>query len=287
MDASTLAALPRPGLVGAVIGVVRVVGVLVLLAVGTAVLLVAALVPGRPRGVRVAVHVAVGIARAFLAMSGTRLAVEDAHALRAHRGFVFFNHLAWLDPVALMAVTPVRFLATQGVRRIPFVGWMAAAVGTLFVNRGRDESREAARDALRAAVAGSPLPVALAPEGGIGPGPGVLPLRHGAFEVATDADADVLLVALSFEPPGYAVWEHEWLLAPLWRLCARTGPFTVRVRALTPVLETRPGGDAAADPEALAAEATRRFNAALARKPEPRRGVRATRLAPSERPGSR
>ena len=291
MDASTLAALPRPGVVATALGAVRVVGVLVLLVVGTAVLLAAALVPGRPRGVRLAVHVAVGIARAFLALTGTRLAVEDAEALRVHRGFVFFNHLAWLDSVALMAVTPVRFLATQGVRRIPFVGWMASAIGTLFVQRSRDESREAARVALRAAVAGSPLPVALAPEGGIGPGPGVLPLRHGAFEVATDADADVLLVALRFEPPGYAVWDREWLLAPLWRLCARTSPFTVHVRALTPVLETRPGGDAAADPEALAAEATRRFNAALGHAPEPKGGrgsdSRATRLAPSERPGSR
>ena len=197
----------------------------------------------------------------MLRLSGTRVETVGTEALRAHRGFVFFNHLSFLDPVVLMAVTPLRFLATQGVRRIPFVGWVASAVGTLFVNRGRDDSREQARADLRAAVARSPLPVALAPEGGITPGPGVGPLRHGAFEVATDADADVLLVALQFEPPGYAVWEDEWLLAPLWRWCARTVPFTIRLTALAPALETRP--EAGASPAALAAEATERLDAVL------------------------
>ena len=261
MNPDTLAALPRPGPVAALVGAVRVLAVLVLLAAGTLLMVAAALVPVRPRGVRLAMWAAVGVCRAFLAVTGTRVAVENRAALRAHRGFVFFNHLSFLDPVVLMAAAPTRFLAAEGVRRIPFVGWIAQAAGTLFVNRGRDESREAARHALRAAVADGVTPVALAPEGGIGPGPGVLPLRHGAFEVATDADADILLVALSFEPPGYAVWNRELLVLPLWRLCARTGAFTVHVAALAPALETRPDGGAS--PEALAAEATRRFDAAL------------------------
>ena len=228
MDPATLDRLPRPGALGVALGVVRVVGVFVLLVAGTVVLLAAALVPVRVRGIRPAVHVAVGIVRLFVAVTGIRLHVAGGDVLRAHRGFVFINHLAWLDPIAVMAVTPVRFLATQGIRRIPFVGWMATAIGTLYVNRGRDDSREAARDAMRAAVERSPLPVCLAPEGGIGPGPGVMPLRYGAFETAQDADADILLVALTYEPPGYAVWEHETLVGPLWRLCARTGSCDVR-----------------------------------------------------------
>ena len=261
MDPATRDCLPRPGPLGALLGAARVLAVFGMLAAGTAVLLAAALVPIRVRGIRPAVYVAVGIARLFVSLTGIRLVVDGAEVLRAHRGFVFFNHLAWLDPVALMAVTPVRFLATQGVRRIPFVGWIAAAAGTLFVNRGQDESREAARGALREAVAASPLPVALAPEGGITPGPGVGPLRRGAFEVAQDADADVLLVALAFEPPGYAVWEHETLLGPLCRMSSRTGPFTVRVTALGPSLETRPPGGATG--AALADEAEARLNAAL------------------------
>ncbi len=263
MDPALLDRLPRPGVLTRVVGAVRVVGVLLLVVVGTLVLLVAAVLPVTIRGVRLAVHVADGLARALLWIVGVRLETRNGEALEAHRGFVFFNHHSWLDAVALMAVQPVRFLATQGVRRIPFIGWIASAIGTLYVNRGRDASREAARGALREAVAGSPLPVALAPEGEIGPGPGVLPLRHGAFEVAQDADADILLVALTFDPPGYAVWDHEWLLAPLWRVCARTIPFTITLDVLPPALETRPAGGTT--PEALASEATRRLDEALVR----------------------
>ncbi len=261
MDPATLDRLPRPGPLGLLIGIVRVLGVLVLLVVGCVVMLVAALVPVHVRGIRPAVYVAVGIVRVLIAITGIRLHVRGGDVLRAHRGFVFINHLAWLDPIAVMAVTPVRFLATQGIRRIPFVGWMATAMGTLYVNRGRDDSREKARDAMRTAVARSPLPVCLAPEGGIGPGPGVMPLRYGAFETAQDADADILLVALTYEPPGYAVWEHETLVGPLWRLCARTGPCEIHLSALGPAIETRPSGGTT--PATLATDAEARFNAVL------------------------
>ncbi len=261
MDPALLTRLPRPGVLASAAGAVRVVGVLLLIVIGTLVLLASAVLPVTVRGVRLPVHVAVGLARALLWLIGARLESRNLDVLEAHRGFVFFNHHSWLDPVVLMAERPVRFLATQGVRKIPFIGWIASAIGTLFVNRGRDESREAARGALREAVAQSPLPVALAPEGEIGPGPGVLPLRHGAFEVAQDADADILLVALTFDPPGYAVWSNELLLAPLWRVCARTRPFTITLTALPPAVETRPDGGTT--PAALAEEAARRLDAAL------------------------
>ena len=249
---------PRPSPADAALGVVRVAAVLLLLVVGTVILLGAALLPVRLGRARPAQHVAAGICRAFLWITGSRLVVEGADTLRRHRGFVFFNHLSFLDPIVLVAARPLRFLATRGVRSIPFVGWMATALGTIYVDRGQDESREAARAALRAAVARSPTPVALAPEGRIGPGPGVLPFRRGAFEVAADAGAPVLLVALRFEPHAYALWQdEEWLVGPLWRLCARRRPFTATVAALPPALAV---GD---DPAGAAAEAERRLDAVL------------------------
>jgi 1-acyl-sn-glycerol-3-phosphate acyltransferase len=245
-----------------VLGAVRVAAVLVLIVVGTVVLLAAALLPVRVGGARPAQHVAAAVCRAFLWATGTRLVVEGRGALRAHRGFVFFNHLSFLDPVVLVAARPLRFLSTQGVRSIPFVGWMATALGTIYVHRGREASRDAARQKLRAAVARSRTPVALAPEGEIGPGPGVLPFRRGAFEVAADADAPVLLVALRFEPHAYALWrDGEWLVGPLWRLCARRRPFTATVTALPPALPVD------ADPAGAAAEAERRLDAVLVRAP--------------------
>ena len=108
----------------------------------------------------------------------------------------------------------------------------------------------------------SPVPVALAPEGGIAPGPGVLPLRRGAFEVAAEAGAPVLLVALRVEPRAATRWEAgEWLLAPLWRACARSTPLAITVRALPPALDAGRAG--------AASEAERRLNAALGVRPAP------------------
>ena len=253
---------PRPSVGAAALGAVRVAGVVAVLAVGTVVLLAAALLPGRPGGAAPAEWVAVGVARALLATMGVRLRVEGGAALRAHRGFVFFSHPSFLDPLALVAVRPLRFLAAAGVRRLPLVGWMATAIGTLYLDRGRGEDRRRARRALREAVRSSSVPVALAPEGGIAPGPGVLPLRRGAFEVAAEAGAPVLLVALRVEPRAATRWDSgEWLLAPLWRACARSTPLAITVRALPPALDAGRAG--------AASEAERRLNAALGVRPAP------------------
>ena len=250
---------PRPALAACVLGALRVAAVLAVLVVGAVVLLAASLVPGRG-GAAPAGWVAVGVARAVLAAIGVRLRVEGGAALRAHRGFVFFSHPSFLDPILLLAVRPLRFLAAAGVRRLPLVGPMATALGTLYVDRGRGASRERARRALADAACSSPVPVALAPEGGISAEPGVGPLRRGAFEVAAEAGASVRLVALAVEPRAAVRWdEGEPLAAPLWRACARTTPLVATVRVLRPALDA--GRPSAAE------EARRRLNAALGVRP--------------------
>ena len=223
---------PRAPLALAV-GAARMAAAGVVLAAGTAAVLGAALWPASPGRVRPAERVAQGLARALLAVAGVRRRSSGLGALARHRGFVFFNHVSYLDPLVLAAAAPMRFLATAGVRRIPLVGRVATALGTLYVDRGRGTSRAAARRSLGRAVRQSPVPLALAPEGRIGPGPGVLPLRHGAFEVAADAGAAIRLVALRFEPAGPATWlAGESLPRAFWRLCARTTPVVATLDVL-------------------------------------------------------
>ncbi len=224
---------PRPGLAGCLLGVLRLVVGLALIVGGTVVILACALAPRRIGHVSPAERVAQRLSAALLAVAGVRVEAEGRDRLAAHRGFVFFNHLSYLDPLVLAAVAPMRFLATAGVRKLPFIGWIATALGTLYVRRGRGASRTRARESLRHEVQSSPVPIALAPEGRIGPGPRVQPLRHGAFEVAADAQAPILLAGLQFEPYSYVAWlDGEWLLRAWWRLCARTEPVTATVRVL-------------------------------------------------------
>jgi len=54
------------------------------------------------------------------------------------------NHVSWLDIAAVHAVCPrARFVSKADVRHWPLLGWLIAAVGTLFIERERK------RDALR------------------------------------------------------------------------------------------------------------------------------------------
>lgn len=58
-----------------------------------------------------------------LPASGTRLLVS--------------NHVSWLDIILIGAHTPVHFLSKAEVRNWPVIGWLAAAAGTLFIQRGQ------------------------------------------------------------------------------------------------------------------------------------------------------
>ena len=231
-----------PGVLAVVLGAVRVVAVLLLAAVGAVAAGLAALWPRRVAGARPAAWVTVGLARAFLALFRVRLSAPPAAAVRGHRGLIFMNHLTYLDPIVVFARGPVRFLAASGVRRIPFIGLIARAIGTVFVDRGDRTSRAASREQIRARLMARPTPpVALAPEGQIGPGGGtVLPFRYGAFEIAVEAELPILGLVLAYDPFDAVVWQQgEPILVALWRLAARTAPVRATATPL-PLLFPRP-----------------------------------------------
>ena len=252
------APLPRRLPLDAAVGAVRVAAVLALVVGATPAIGLSLLLPRRADGTRAVHAVGRAVCRAFLWTCGVRRVVDGADALAGHRGLVFFNHPSFIDPLVVMAALPVRFVGAAGVQRIPFVGAMARAAGTLFVDRGDAESRSATRDGIARALAAETAPVALAPEGGIWKEAGVGPLRHGAFEVAAAAGAPVLLVGLRNSDRRRLEWrDGEWLLAPLWRLCARVEPVVARLSAAG-VLDP-----SAAPPDALAREARRRLGAAV------------------------
>jgi 1-acyl-sn-glycerol-3-phosphate acyltransferase len=254
------APIHRPGILGVVAGVVRFALVLPALVMGALIVVLASLLPMRIRGVRPALWVVVGLCRVFVRLFGIRLRCTDRAALRRHAGLVFINHLSYLDPILIEAVTPVRFLSTAGVRGLPFVGWIAQSIGTVFVDRSDESSRAASREVLVGKLRARAFPpIALAPEGQIGPGDAVLPFRHGAFEVAAEAGVPILPVVLQMDPLNAAAWVHgEWILRALWRLAARTTPFTATVTPL-PCIHPTPDEDI----EALAARTEAAFDAVL------------------------
>lgn len=81
-----------------------------------------------------------------------------------HQGFIFPNHISYLDIIVIVALTPSRFVAKAEVAKMPFIGWIAQQVQTVFVKRQDKRSRLQTREVLGTLTYYPP--VVLFPEGG-------------------------------------------------------------------------------------------------------------------------
>jgi 1-acyl-sn-glycerol-3-phosphate acyltransferase len=243
-----------------IVGLVRLLAVVAVLIVGTPLVLAARLLPRRVRGARLAGWVATGMARAAAAVFGVRIRCAQPERLRRHRGFVFPNHLSYADIVVLLALFPLRFLSNHVVERTPFVGAVARAIGTVFVDRGDRTSRAEARSELAEALSERPHPpLVLFPEGRIGEGQVLHPLRRGAFEVAAAGSVPYLLCAIRYSAPDTVRWRRgEPFAAALWRLARHRGPLIADLEFLGSVHPT-----SADDPDRLVRQAEALLGAAI------------------------
>jgi len=147
--------------------------------------------------------------RGLLSAIGVRLVADGE--LRAGANLLVANHISWLDIAAVHAVCPrARFVSKADVRHWPLLGWLIAAVGTLFIERERK------RDALRvvhqvaAALQGGES-VAVFPEGTTGDGRTVLPFHANLLQAAIASETPVQPVALRYTEPGL-----DWSPAVSW-----------------------------------------------------------------------
>jgi len=197
---------------------------------------------------------------------GVGLVIEGQ--FRAGANLVVANHVSWLDIAAVHASCPrARFVSKADVRRWPLLGWLIAAVGTLFIERERK------RDALRvvhqmASALQAGDVVAVFPEGTTGDGRLLLPFHANLLQAAIATEVPVQPVALRYSEPGLD-WSPavSWmgattLLHSVWAIACARG---VQVRIT--VLPAR--GTAHADRRALAQRLHDDVAAALARGTTP------------------
>lgn len=143
------------------------------------------------------------------------------------------NHTSWLDILAVQAARSCRFVAKAEVRRWPLIGVVAAAAGTLFIERA---SR---RDAVRvvhhmAESLSAGHVVTVFPEGTTGNGEVLLPFHGNLLQAAIATDVPALPVGIRFldaatsAPSALAAYvDDDTLIASLWRTL--TGPPLVAV----------------------------------------------------------
>lgn len=195
--------------------------------------ILASIIPFRIKGYRLSFLVLRRFVRALLNVLEVSVLCTDETMLRRFSGFIFPNHVSYLDILVLLSITPVNFLAKDEVRKMPFIGWIAKAIGCVFVERSSKESRQAARHSL-SRMNYFP-PIVLYPEGKRGDGTALLPFRYGAFEIATDVGAPFLPCTITYNHLDVAIWQRkENIGRALWRLASSGKPIHSKITMLEP-----------------------------------------------------
>ncbi len=189
------------------------------------------------------------LAKSALWVCGIRLVCEDKAAFYKHKGFIFTNHVSYLDIIVKVALMPMRFLAKAEVRKMPLIGWAAATIGCVFVRRDKKSSRKAARETLK--TVDFTIPMVLYPEGTVNridSGEDLKPFRVGAFEIAVENETPILPATITYEP-SYVVrlTTGESNLSGAWRMVSHPGRVTATITPHPIIVPT-----AADDPQLLA-----------------------------------
>ncbi|WP_181918302.1 MULTISPECIES: 1-acyl-sn-glycerol-3-phosphate acyltransferase [unclassified Wenzhouxiangella] len=150
------------------------------------------------------------------------------------------NHISWLDIVLLQALWPMWLVAKAEIRAWPLIGWLAEVGGTLFIVRGRLESRQKISRRMAALMRRGDR-VGIFPEGGIRPDRGVNRFHAPLFAAAIRTRMPVVPVAIRYERGDdlheeFVFGPGESFLRNFFRLMAEP-PLTGRIMIGEPILD--------------------------------------------------
>jgi lyso-ornithine lipid O-acyltransferase len=200
----------------------------------------------------------------FLRIAARVMGVRvKSHGRPLRRDVLFVaNHVSWHDIPILGGITGTAFVAQDGVRNWPVIGWLATINRTIFISRTAKQNVAHQIAELREAFAQN-WSVTLFPEGTTSDGTGLLPFKQSLFESLAPPPKPMLVqpVLLDFGDVGPEIaWlgeETGWESA--FRAFTRPGSYLVHVYFLDPF---DPGK--LADRKEVCTEAKRRILAAMA-----------------------
>jgi 1-acyl-sn-glycerol-3-phosphate acyltransferase len=154
------------------------------------------------------------------------------HGAFPQRGVVIANHLGYLDIVAFAALSPCAFIGKSEIRKWPFLGWITAMGGTVYVQRGRGGSAGRARSEIKS-VSDAAIPLVVFPEGTCTCGDTVLPFHSGILSEAIRAGQPITAAYLRYRltrsnAPNRSLanvcfWDDTPLLMHIFRMLAMRG----------------------------------------------------------------
>lgn len=184
-----------------------------------------------------------GAARAL----GVHVRIEGEPA-RPHT-LLLPNHVSWLDILVIGGATGCTFVSKDDLGH-GLVHWLADQNATVYVKRTHVKGAKDQAIALAKALEGD-KPVAVFPEGTVGPGTHLLPFRSTLLEAANYAARDVVIrpVVIDYGKAAAEIaWYQEPVLRNARRVLGRKGGLAVTLRLLDPL-------DRSGDRKQLAAEA--------------------------------
>lgn len=134
--------------------------------------------------------------RRLLQILGVRLRVIGHPATGGH--ITVANHVSWLDILLLAACGNTRFIAKSEIRDWPVAGWLAQAMGTFYIRRGKGGARPLLERLRPHLLAGGS--VCFFPEGTTTDGCQVLDFHPRLFAAAVETPCPVQPVALHYGP---------------------------------------------------------------------------------------
>ena len=124
---------------------------------------------------------------------------------------VVANHISWIDITLMQSVGQMGFVSKAEIEKWPVIGYLARVGGTVFHYRGSHDSSSgvAGEMAGRLRSGGN---VAIFPEGGILPGPGVKRFHGRMYAAAIDTGSPVQPLMLRYLRDG--IHEHDMTFLP-------------------------------------------------------------------------
>ena len=114
--------------------------------------------------------------------------------------FLVSNHLSYLDIILYQTQMPCVFVAKSEVASWPVIGWLARAIGTLFINRQRRSDVVRVNAEIEEAMSGGDG-VILFPEGTSSKGETVLPFKTAILATVTNIGYPAYYASVSYKTP--------------------------------------------------------------------------------------
>jgi 1-acyl-sn-glycerol-3-phosphate acyltransferase len=144
-------------------------------------------------------RIACAWARMLLRIAGARVQVEGLEHIQPGGSYVFIsNHLSFMDIPAVLPSIPVqfRFLAKQGLFRVPFIGYHLARAGHIPVHRADPRASVKTMNDAAHIVRDRGVSILVFPEGGRSPDK-MREFKEGPAYIAIKAGVPAVPVGLS------------------------------------------------------------------------------------------